>query len=126
MLILKCVAAYMAALQLMERELDYKTAHALVLLKSRLQQHAEFYTREEMKLAQEYGKKDKDGRIDMKENGSFTLESPEAAAEFNRKKIELAQVDVQEEWEKLKCPCPEKIKPAVLEALQDFIDFGGE
>lgn len=125
MLLLKCITAYIAAMQLMERELDYKTAHALVLLKSRLQPHAEFYTREEMKLAQEYGKKGEDGSVAYDEGGHFALESG-TAAEYNKKKLELAQVDVQEEWEKLKCPCPEKIKPAVLEALQDFIDFGGE
>ncbi len=126
MLILKAVTAYTAAMQLMEQEVDYKTAHALVLLKSRLQPHVNYYAQEEMKLAQAYGKKDENGRIDMNDSGRFTLESPEAAEEYNRKKMELAQVDIQEEWEKIKCPCPEKIKPAVLEALQDFIEFGGD
>ena len=113
-------------MQLMEQELDYKTAHALVLLKSRLQPHVNYYAQEEMKLVQQYGKKDDKGQIDMTDAGRLTLESPEAAEEFNRKKMELAQVDVQEEWEKIKCPCPEKIKPAVLEALQDFIEFRGD
>ena len=126
MLILKAVTAYLAAMQLMEQEMDYKTAHALVLLKSRLQPHVEYYSQEERKLAQTYGKKDENGCIDMSDNGRFTLESPEAAEEFNRKKTELAQVEIQEEWEKLKCPCPEKIKPVILEALQDFIEFGGD
>lgn len=123
MLILKAVAAYMAAMQLMEQELDYKTAHALVLLKSRLQPHVDYYSHEEMKLAQAYGRKDEDGRLDMNDAGRFTLESPEAAEEFNRKKLELAQVEIQEEWEKLRVPQPERIKPAVLEALQDFLEF---
>lgn len=125
MLILKCVAAYMAAIQLMERELDYDTAHALVLLKARLQPHAEFYTREEMKLVQEYGKKDENGKVIYEDAEHFALE-PGTADEYNKKRLELAQVDVQEEWKPIKVPRPDKIKPAVLEALQDFIDFGGE
>lgn len=125
MLILKAVTAYMAAMQLMEQELDYKTAHALVLLKSRLQPHVDYYTHEEVRLAQEYGKKNETGNVVYDDNGRFTLE-PETAAEYNKKKLELAQVDIQEEWEKIKCPCPEKIKPVILEALQDFIEFGGD
>ncbi|MBR5089699.1 MAG: hypothetical protein IK093_09730 [Ruminiclostridium sp.] len=124
MLILKAVAAYTAALQLMEQELDYDTAHALVMLKTRLQPHAEWFAMEEMKLAQQYGQKDENGAVNT-DGGHFAL-VPETAAEYNRKRLELAKVEVQEEWTPLKVPKPERIKPAVLEALQDFIIFGGE
>lgn len=123
MLILKAVTAYMAAMQLMEQELDYKTAHALVLLKSRLQPHVEFFSAQEMKLVQEYGKKDENGGVVYTEPGRFALSSPEAGAEYSEKRLELAQVEIQEEWEKLRVPQPERIKPAVLEALQDFLEF---
>ena len=126
MLILKAVVAYTALKQLMEQELDYKTAHALVLLKGRLQPHVEFYDQEQVKLILQYGKKNDDGGVDLKENGAFVIENFEDAEEYRKKKKELDTVDIQEEWEKIKCPCPERIKPAVLEALQDFIEFGGD
>lgn len=126
MLILKAVVAYTALNQLMEQEMDYKTAHALVLLKSRLQPHVEFYDKEEANLVLRYGKKNDNGGVDLKENGAFLIETVKEAEEFRKKQQELDTVDIQEEWEKIKCPCPEKIKPAVLEALQDFIEFGGD
>ena len=126
MLILKAVTAYTAAMQLMEQELDYKTAHALVLLKKRLQPHVDYYLCEEMKLARACGRKDENGNVVFTDSTHFDFESPQAGEEYMTKRTELAQVDIQEEWEKIKCPCPEKIKPAVLEALQDFIEFGGD
>jgi len=126
MLLIEAVAAYTAAMQMMEREMDYATAHALLLLKKRLQPHAEFYAERELELARSYGAKDDEGRVQTDELGRFTFRDEEAGREHNRRKLELGSVELQENWEKLRAPRPERISPAVLEALSAFIVFTEE
>lgn len=126
MLLIKCVNAYAAIASMSEQQLDYQTAHALVALKSKLQPHVDFFTAEEMKLVEEYAKRDADGKIQMNPNGTFSFEHPERGAEYAQRRAKLGGVDVQDRFEVQKVPRPATIKPICLEALQDFIDFGGE
>ncbi len=126
MLLIEAVTAYTAALAMMETETDYATAHALVLLKKRLQPHAEFFAERELELAREYGAAGPDGKLAADELGRFPFRDEEAGREYQRRKLELGSVELQEAWEKLRAPRPERIRPAVLEALSPFITFGEE
>ena len=90
MILLQAVTAYIAIQQLMEREMDYESAHALLVTKNRLKEHAEFYLREEQKLAQTYGERDKEGRVVFDERGRFRMADEAAAQEYARKRAELA------------------------------------
>lgn len=123
MLLIKAVTAYMAVLHMMDQEQDYDTAYTLVMLKRKLQPHAEFFTQNELKLAEEYGEKDKDGNVLYDTKGHFKFMSPEAGVQYNKKKFELGSVEIDEEWTPKHLKRPERIKPAQLEALQDFIVF---
>ena len=126
MLLIQCVNAYMATAYLMEKEWDYKTAYALAELKRALQPHVDFFIQEEQKLIQEYGKKDEKGHVAFTEKGTFQFASAEDAPKYNAKRFELGQVPVEMKWKVKKLPRPERIKPVHLEALEGFIDFGGE
>lgn len=123
MLLIKAVTAFMAVSQMMDQEQDFNTAYTLLTLKRKLQPHAEFFTQNELKLASEYGEQDEKGNVIYDEIGRFKFKSPEAGMEYNRKKIELGSVEVEEDWTKKSIKRPERIKPAQLEALQDFIVF---
>lgn len=126
MLLIQCVNAYMATVYLMEKEWDYKTAYTLAELKRALQPHVDFFIQEEQKLIQEYGKKDEKGHVAFTEKGTFPFASAEDAPKYNAKRFELGQVPVEMKWKVKKLPRPERIKPVHLEALEGFIDFGGE
>lgn len=126
MLLIQCVNAYMATVYLMEKEWDYKTAYTLAELKRALQPHVDFFIQEEQKLIQEYGKKDEKGHVAFTEKGTFRFASAEDAPKYNAKRFELGQVPVEMKWKVKKLPRPERIKPVHLEALEGFIDFGGE
>ena len=126
MYLIQCVNAYMATAYLMEKEWDYETAYTLARLKRALQPHVDFFTQEEQKLIQEYGAKDEKGRVVFTERGTFNFTDPESAPEYNSRRFKLGQVQVELEWKTKTLPRPERIKPVHLEALEGFIDFGGE
>lgn len=127
----QCVDAYGAVLDMMEKEWDYKTAHALVMLKRKLQPQVDFFAKEEMKLAKEYAKLDEKGNVILTERGTFPFREKEKAQEYAERRTELGMVEVQEAYTPLRVPVPGRITPAQLEALEGFLEFdepegGGE
>lgn len=124
MVLIQCVNAYMAVQTLMDREADYQTAYAVVMLKKQLQGPVEFYRDEEQRLMEEYAARDDRGEIIWKDKGRFVLQDPSRAEEYNRKRKELGMVDVQKKFVRMRVPEPEKIRPAILEALEEFLIFG--
>ena len=128
MFLIECVNAYMAVQALMEVECDYRTAHALVVLKKRLLPHVEFFSAEEMKLVEAYAARGEDGKVKM--DGSRFVFAPGAdTAAYARRRAELGTVEVEEEFPVLHAPLPPKVKPVHIEALEKFIEFqvdGGE
>lgn len=119
----QCVDAYAAVLAMMEKEWDYATAHALVTLKRKLQPQADFFTKEELKLAKEYAKLDKKGNIIFTERGTFPFREKEKAQEYAERRTELGMVEAQEDFKPLRVPMPERITPAQLDALEGFLEF---
>lgn len=125
----EAVRAYLTIQTLSSRELDYKTAHALMITKKKLQPHVEFYSAEEMKLAEEFGEKDEKGNLVCREGGRFNFagDGDEYVAnrdEYITKKNALGEVTI-EDFEPIKVPVPERITADQLEALFGIIDFGG-
>lgn len=119
----QCADAYVAVLKMMEQEWDYDTAHALMMLKRRLQPEVEFFTREELKLAKEYAELDEQGEIRFTGRGTFRFREKEKAQEYAARRTELGMVGVQEPFELLHLPKPGRITPVQLEALEPFIAF---
>lgn len=121
--LIQYVNAYAALQPLMDCEWDYKTAHALMMLKRKLQPHASFFSQEELKLVEEFAEKDEKGKVAWKGAGRFNFQDPSRAEEYNKKRMELGMVEIQEELEMVRAPIPATIKPAQLEALEGFIEF---
>ena len=82
MYLIQCVNAYTAVLALAEKECDYKTSYALVMLKRKLQPHIEFFVAQEMELVERYARKDDDGNVIMTERGGFDFADPSKAEEL--------------------------------------------
>lgn len=126
MYLIQCANAYLAAVQLGQKELDYQTALALVLLKKQLQSHVEFMDGEEMKLAEKYALKDEKGRIAWTERGTFQFPDEEAAEAYRKARTALGQTEVTAALEPLRAKAPERITAAQLEALEGFLVFEQE
>lgn len=124
MVLLQCVNAYMAVQTMMERETDYQTAYALVTLKKELSNSVAFYQKEEQQLMEAYAARDEEGKIVRKEGGRFALRDPDAAKEYSAKREKLNMVEVKLSISPIRVPVPERIQPAILEALDGFLIFG--
>lgn len=124
--LIQCANAWAAVQGLMEQEWDYASAHALTQLHRALKPHADFFLAEESKLIEQYGKREKDGRVQLTDRGTFLFKNPGQVGEYNAKRLELGGVAVDLDWGERVLPCPERIRPVQLEALEGFVRFGGE
>lgn len=125
MLLINCVTAYVVLRELMDKEFDYKTAHALLMLSRKLKPHVDFYGEKERKLMEKFAVKDECGRVKLNKN-SWTLEDPSRVDEYREEIISLGAVTVEGFDEPVRVSATPAIKPSQLEALSGFIEFGGE
>jgi len=125
MYLIQYVNAFMACEGLMEKEMDFKTAHAVVMLRHDLKKHADFFAAEEMKLVKEYAKKTEAGEIAWEENGQFTFQNAEDAEAFKKQRGELGMTEV-EDFAPRKAGTIREVRPAQLAALLGFLEFEGE
>lgn len=124
--LIQCVNAYTALKSLSSQEMDYKTAHAIVQLKRKLQPHVDFFAEQETKLANEFAAKNDRGEFVWVQAGAFQLKDPNSRGEYFRRRAELERVEIEEDF-LIKCTSvPASITPAHLEALEGFVDFGLE
>ena len=126
MYLIEYANAYLAAVQLQQKEMDYQTAFAVMMVKKQLQSHVEFLQNEELKLAEKYAEKDEKGNIKWTERGTFPYRDADAAAGYQRERRALGMTQVEDDFTVQHAPVPEKITPMQLEALEKFIVFGGE
>lgn len=124
--LIQCVNAYIAIQSMMGKEMDFQTAYALVKLKRELYPQVLFYQQEERRLMEEYAAKDEKGQVIWTEAGRFVFQDPERAPEYNAKRQELGAVKAYESFTPLSASRPESIKPAQVEALEGFLQFGSE
>lgn len=124
MLLIQCVTAYTAVLQLMDAECEYKTAHALLMLKRALQPHVDFFSAKEMELVDAYAVKNEKGKVAMTE-GKFQLADAYAASNFKAAKDELCGLEIELDWKIRKVAPPKQIRPVHLEALEGLLEFEG-
>ena len=125
MLLIKCITAHLVLNELMEKEMDYKSAHSIMMLVRALKPHVEFYAAEEQKLVERYALRDGDGKI-IFEGNSWTISDISLVPDYRREIGKLGALEIEGFDVPVKVPfCPE-IKPRQLEALEGFIEFGGE
>ena len=104
---------------LSEKEFDYTAAFHIMELSIQLKDKAMFYVEKEKELVDQYAKKD-GGKIVWGRNG-FLLADPSKADEYQAKRKELDNIEV--EWNRKAKLRIDRITPAQLSALSDFVEF---
>lgn len=125
MYLIQYVNAYIALGTLMEKEMDYKTAHAVVILRAMLRPHADFFAEKEGELAIEYAVLDENGRILLEDGGRFSIRPDMDGAEYQRRREALGMVEV-EDIAPVRAGTLKEVSPSVLEALIGFLEFEEE
>lgn len=123
MYLIRAVNAYAALLPLMEQEMPYAAAHTIAETKRTLQPHAEFFAKEEQKLVAQYAARTENGDIQWTAAGSFQFKSQQAAAAYEKKRLELCGVEVEEDLRPVELETPDKIRPMQIEALEGIVRF---
>lgn len=126
MVLLDCANAYLAAVQMQQKEMDYPSAFALMMLKRDLQGQVEFLQSEELKLAEKYAEKDEEGRIQWTGQGTFPFRDAAAAEGYRRERLALVLTKVEETWTVRSVSVPGTITPEQLEWLDGFLVFQEE
>lgn len=120
--LLQYVNAFLACENLMEKELDFKTAHAVVMLRATLKPHADFFAAEEGKLAKEFAELDENGKIKIEDGGRFFLREGADEEAYKKRRQELCMLEV-EDMERKRAGRLREVRPSILEALSDFLEF---
>ena len=114
------IKAYAAIGPLMEKEFTAQESYELIKLKRKLQAEAEIFSEHEKNLINIYADKDESGKIFI-ENGEFKG-TGENAEKLQRERKAMCDVDIAWDCGRILIHA-EKIKPAIMEALVEFIDF---
>lgn len=125
MYLIQYVNAFLACEHLMEKELDFKTAHTLVMLRQKLKPHTDFFAAEEGKLAKEFARLDENGKIEIEDGGRFFLREGADEESYRKKRQELCMLEV-EDISPMRAGKIGEVRPSVLEALFGFLEFETE
>lgn len=121
----QCVAAWKALDAISTQPMDYKSAHALVVLKARMRPHVLYFSRTEMELVEKYASHDNDGDVIYEEPGRISFKTADDMNSFARERAQLDEVELGEEIPRAKIAPPAQITLAQLEALEPYIDVEG-
>ncbi len=119
----QCVTAWQALNVLAKTEMDYGSAHKLVMLRAALRPHVQFYNEEEISLADKYAAHDKDGHIVFRGPDVAEFSTAENLAAFTAERIKLDAVELTEDIPPVTIKAPERITPEQIEALSPYVIF---
>lgn len=121
--LIRVFKAYIAVQELSKAEHPFKLAYALLKLKRKLEQDAEFYMEQEQKLIQQHALFDENGNLTIISGTTVKMKSPEDAKKYAEEQNAIAMYEVELEGLPLTAPAPERATTATLEALEGFIEF---
>lgn len=119
----ECIAAWQALRALAVQTMDYKSAHALVLLMERLRPHVSYFSSTETELVKKYAELDAEGNPVFEAPGRVRFRTSDDLAAFTRERNELDDVELGEEIPRATISPPEQISPEQLEALIPYVDI---
>ena len=119
----QCIAAWQALRALAAQAMDYKSAHALVLLMERLRPHVAYFSSTEMELVKKYAELDAEGNPVYEAPGRVRFRRAEDLMAFTRERRALDDVELGEEIARATISPPAQISPEQLEALFPYVDI---
>lgn len=115
------ITAYAAILPLMDADLNWQDSYEVLRLKKKLQAEAEIFSQQEKKLVDRLADRDEHGKIIIDENGRFKI-TGENIKTFTDERQKMIDVSVLWDSKKIRIHT-DKVKPAIIEALDKFIEF---
>lgn len=122
--LITAVKLYEAVLKLSDTELDFASAHALLLTRNELAPHIGFFAESEKGIVLKYAEKDENGNPIVDFSNQYTIPS-EYVDRFTSERKELFEIEVEISKRKLKT-VPDKISPNALELLEIAFELPGE
>lgn len=119
----QCIAAWQALRAIATQAMDYKSAHALVLLMERLRPHVAYFSSTEMELVKKYAELDAEGNPVYEAPGRVRFRRAEDLMAFTRDRRALDDVELGEEIARATISPPAQISPEQLEALFPYVDI---
>lgn len=119
----QCIAAWQALRAIATQAMDYKSAHALVLLMERLRPHVAYFSSTEMELVKKYAELDAEGNPVYEAPGRVRFRRAEDLMAFTRERRALDDVELGEEISRATISPPAQISPEQLEALLPYVDI---
>lgn len=119
----QCIAAWQALRAIAAQAMDYKSAHALVLLMERLRPHVAYFSSTEMELVKKYAELDAEGNPVYETPGRVRFRRTEDLMAFTSERRELDDVELGEEISRATISPPAQISPEQLEALLPYVDI---
>lgn len=119
----QCIAAWQALRAIATQAMDYKSAHALVLLMERLRPHVAYFSSTEMELVKKYAELDAEGNPVYEAPGRVRFRRAEDLMAFTRERRALDDVELGEEISRATISPPAQISPEQLDALLPYVDI---
>lgn len=119
----QCIAAWQALRAIATQAMDYKSAHALVLLMERLRPHVAYFSSTEMELVKKYAELDAEGNPVFEGPGRVRFRRAEDLMAFTRERRALDDVELGEEISRATISPPAQISPEQLDALLPYVDI---
>lgn len=119
----QCIAAWQALRAIATQAMDYKSAHALVLLMERLRPHVSYFSSTETELVKKYAELDAEGNPVFEGPGRVRFRTGDDLVAFTRERNELDDVELGEEIARATIFPPAQISPEQLEALFPYVDI---
>lgn len=119
----QCIAAWQALRAIATQAMDYKSAHALVLLMERLRPHVSYFSSTEMELVKKYAELDAEGNPVYEAPGRVRFRRAEDLMAFTRERRALDDVELGEEISRATISPPAQISPEQLDALLPYVDI---
>lgn len=119
----QCIAAWQALRAIATQAMDYKSAHALVLLMERLRPHVAYFSSTEMELVKKYAELDAEGNPVYEAPGRVRFRRAEDLVAFTRERRALDDVELGEEISRATISPPAQISPEQLDALLPYVDI---
>ena len=119
----QCIAAWQALRAIATQAMDYKSAHALVLLMERLRPHVSYFSSTETELVKKYAELDAEGNPVYEAPGRVRFRRAEDLMAFTRERRALDDVELGEEIARATISPPAQISPEQLDALLPYVDI---
>lgn len=126
MKLMDSVNAYLAAEEMSRQTWPYDLALAVAKIKRATKEDFDFFVQKEQELVKKYAALDEHGDVRLTPQRTFVFKDPDQRSEYERARKELGDTSLGDRPLHFRVKAPAEIKPAYIEALENFLEFTAE